>query len=254
MIHVLPHPEFHAIFETLGYVLGFGAYRAARRRAGDVLEEEQRWSVVAAALVGALAGSRVLGVLEQMPRVPIPLAQLITPTGGKTIVGALLGGWIAVEVVKKILGIRTRTGDLFALPLCLGIAVGRIGCFLAGLPDDTYGKPSRLPWSVDFGDGIGRHPTQAYEIVFLAVLALVLRRMATRPHAPGALFQTFLAAYLAWRLLIDFLKPEPLLAKLSLIQWACCAGLVAIGIRYVRDRQSAASSFTLNAMTREVPK
>jgi prolipoprotein diacylglyceryltransferase len=250
MFHVYPHPELHPIFETLGYALGFGAYKVARRHAGDVLEQEQRLSVIAAALVGALVGSRVLGVFEQMPRAPIVLAQWITPGGGKTIVGALLGGWIAVEVIKKILGIRTRTGDLFALPLCIGIAVGRIGCFLAGLPDDTYGKPSGLPWSVDFGDGIARHPTQAYEIVFLAGLALVLRRLAKRPHAAGDLFQMFLASYLAWRLLIDFLKPQPLVAKLSLIQWACCAGLVAIGIRYLRDRQIAASGLTLNAMTR----
>jgi prolipoprotein diacylglyceryltransferase len=93
-----------------------------------------------------------------------------------------------------------------------------------------------------------------YEIVFLALLALVLRRMATRPHVSGALFQTFLTAYLAWRLLIDFLKPEPVVANLTLIQWACCAGLVAIGIRYLRDRQSTASGLTLNALTREVPK
>ena len=254
MFHFSPHPGLHPVFETVGYALGFGAYKAARRHAGDVLEERQRWSVIAAAMVGALIGSRVLGVLEQAPRAPIALAQFITPGGGKTIVGGLLGGWIAVEIVKKIEGIRTRTGDLFALPLCLGIAVGRIGCLLAGLADDTYGKPSGLPWSVDFGDGIARHPVQAYELVFLAGLALVSRQWAKRPHASGALFQTFLTAYLAWRLLIDFLKPRPVLAELSLIQWACCAGLVIIGVRYVGDRRSAASGLTLNAVTREVLK
>jgi phosphatidylglycerol:prolipoprotein diacylglycerol transferase len=254
MFHVSPHPELHPIFETLGYAIGFGAYKAARRRAGDVLEDRQRWSLIAAAMVGALIGSRVLGVLEQTPRMPIALWQWIAPGGGKTIVGGLLGGWIAVEVVKKIEGIRTRTGDLFAVPLCIGIGVGRIGCLLAGLADDTYGNASGLPWSVDFGDGIARHPVQAYEMVFLAGLALVLRGCAKRPHAPGALFQTFLTAYLVWRLVIDFLKPQPLLAGLTLIQWACCAGLVAIGIRYVRDRRSAASGLHWNAMTREAPK
>ncbi len=253
MFHFSPHPELHPVFETLGYALGFGAYKAARRHAGDVLQERQRWSVIAAAMVGALAGSRVLGVLEQTPRLPITLAQWFTPGGGKTIVGGLLGGWIAVEIVKKIEGIRSRTGDLFALPLCLGIGVGRVGCYLAGLADDTYGKPSGLPWSMDLGDGIARHPVQAYEIVFLAGLALVLHRLAKRPHAPGDLFQRFLTAYLVWRLLIDFLKPQPLLADLSLIQWACCGGLVAIGIRYVRDRRNAASGLTLNPMTREAP-
>ncbi len=49
--------------------------------------------------------------------------------------------------MKRIAGIRSRTGDLFAVPLCVGIAIGRIGCFLAGLADDTYGKPTSLPWA-----------------------------------------------------------------------------------------------------------
>ena len=56
--------------------------------------------------------------------------------GGKTIVGVLIGGWIAVETVKNTLGIRVRTGDLLAIPLSVGIAIGReVGCFLTGLSD-----------------------------------------------------------------------------------------------------------------------
>jgi len=104
----------------------------------------------------------------------------------KTIVGGLIGGLIAVEIVKKIAGIRTPTGDLFAIPLCVGIAVGRIGCFLTGLDDGTFAVATTLPWGINFGDGIARHPTQLYEIVFLLVLAAVLWRMAPRVR-PGDL-------------------------------------------------------------------
>jgi hypothetical protein len=39
-----------------------------------------------------------------------------------------------------------------------------------------------------------------------------------------------MAAYLAWRLLIDFLKPQPLIGGMNLIQWTCVAGLLALGI------------------------
>jgi phosphatidylglycerol:prolipoprotein diacylglycerol transferase len=228
-MHVTAHPALHPVFEALGYAAGYAVYKGLRARAGDALSEERRWVVIAAAAVGALAGSRVLGLLEQVPRIGWHWQMLLAP-GGKTIVGGLLGGWLAVELAKRIMGVRARTGDLFAIPLCVGIAVGRIGCFVAGLADDTYGKPTTLPWGVDFGDGVARHPTQLYEIGFLVCLAAALWWMSRRPHAEGALFRMFLGAYLAWRLAIDFIKPQPLVAGMNLIQWACVAGLVAVAI------------------------
>ena len=228
MLHLGSHATWHSVFETLGYALGYAAYKRQRRRQDDLLQEEQRWAVIAAAAVGALLGSRLLGVLEQAPRLHITWQMLLLPGGGKTIVGGLLGGWLAVEVAKHVAGIQSRTGDLFALPLCIGIGVGRIGCLLAGLADDTFGTPTRLPWGVDFGDHIARHPTQLYEILFLTALGGCLWRRGRHPHTQGMLFRVFLAAYLAWRLLIDLIKPQPLMAGLNAIQWACLVGLSAL--------------------------
>ena len=110
--------------------------------------------------------------------------------GGKTIVGALTGGLIAVELLKRYIGLRHSTGDLYAIPLALGIAIGRIGCFLTGLPDNTYGTPARLPWAVDFGDGIPRHPTQLYEIAFLLLLIPLLYRALQEIYKPVILSGT----------------------------------------------------------------
>jgi phosphatidylglycerol:prolipoprotein diacylglycerol transferase len=228
-MHVHPHPGLHPVFEALAYAVGYAFYKLLRARNGDALNEERRWLIIAATAMGALAGSRILGLLEQAPRVGFHWQSLLVP-GGKTIVGGLLGGWLAVEIAKPLLDIHTRTGDLFAIPLCLGIAIGRIGCFLAGLADDTYGKPTSLPWAIDFGDGIPRHPTQLYEIAFLLLLAAVLYWLSRRPHGNGALFRVFMAAYLTWRLLIDFIKPQPLLHGMNVIQWACVAGLMALAI------------------------
>ena len=148
------------------------------------------------------------------------------PGGGKTIVWRAAGRVArAVECMKRVQGIRTRDGGSVCRATVCRIAVGRVGCLLAGLADDTYGKATQLPWGVDFGDEVLRHPTQAYEILFLASLAIALRWMSRRPHRNGAVFRMFLAAYLVWRLLIDFLKPQPLVSGLNAIQWACCAGL-----------------------------
>jgi prolipoprotein diacylglyceryltransferase len=156
--------------------------------------------------------------------------------GGKTVVGGLLGGIAGVELVKLAIGEKRATGDLFALPLCVGIAVGRVGCFLAGLPDHTYGLATRLPWGVDFGDGVRRHPTQLYEIVALALIALWIVRARPRllrgPLVRGDLFRGFVSFYLAFRFSLEWIKPEPRpWLGLSGIQLAALLGL----IYYARD-------------------
>jgi len=250
MLSIGSHQGWHPVFETLGYVAGYVAFRRARMRRGDVIDEPKRWTVIAAAAVGALVGSRVLGLAEQWPTVIAAarsrhiLALLFTP-GGKTIVGGLLGAWLAAEFIKRFSGIESRTGDLFAIPLCIGIAVGRVGCLVAGLADDTFGKPTNLPWAVDFGDGIGRHPVQLYEILFLALLAFLLSRPM---HLPGgARFRIFLAAYLGWRLAIDFLKPQPLIAGMNVIQWACAAGLTILAIQFLTDLRASRKKDLIHA-------
>jgi phosphatidylglycerol---prolipoprotein diacylglyceryl transferase len=238
MVSLHPHPAWHPVFEALGYVTGYAVFRRVRLREGDALAESQRWVVIAAAAVGALIGSRLLGLAEQWPSLQVAwrsghlLAVALTP-GGKTIVGGLLGAWVAVEIVKRFQGIRRRTGDLFVLPLCVGIAVGRVGCLMAGLADDTYGKPTKLPWAVNLGDGIGRHPVQVYEIIFLLLVGLALSR--DWRLAEGTRFRIFLASYLAWRLAIDFLKPQPMIDGLSVIQWVCVGVLLLLAALQVND-------------------
>jgi phosphatidylglycerol:prolipoprotein diacylglycerol transferase len=239
-----PYPGLHPVFETLAYAVGYAVYRRSRDRTGDILPDDHRWLIIAAASIGALFGSRLLGLLEEIPITQLTWRNLLMP-GGKTIVGGLLGGWVAVEIAKRLKHIHSRTGDLFAVPLCIGIAIGRIGCLLAGLADDTYGTPTSLPWGVDFGDGIPRHPTQLYEILFLTLLAFALRRYDRRPHSDGATFRLFLAAYLAWRLAIDFIKPQPLHHGLNFIQWACIGGLLALApsiLEAFRHEQTAVRS------------
>lgn len=139
-----------------------------------------RWAAVAAAVAGAVLGSRLLFWLEDPIATLRNLHDPASLIAGKTIVGALIGGLITVELIKRYIGLRTSTGDLYAIPLAAGIAIGRIGCFLTGLSDNTYGTPTKLPWGVNFGDGIPRHPTQLYEIAFLVALIPLLYRTLNR--------------------------------------------------------------------------
>jgi len=215
------HP--HLVFETLAYAIAFRVYLAMRKRHGDALDDGNRWWIVAAAAMGAVLGCKVLYWFEDPAAT---LAHWHDPAflmGGKTIVGALIGGLFFVEIAKHHLEIKRRTGDLFVVPLCVGIAIGRIGCFLTGPEDHTGGVATTLPWGVNFGDGVPRHPTQLYEVLFALTLGVFLWRQSKRPHAEGDLFRLFMVGYFAFRLLCDFLKPDDVRVFLGLtaIQWAC---------------------------------
>ena len=202
------HP--HLVFELLGYAAGYAAYRVLRARTPDPIPDRTRWIVLTAAAVGAALGSRVAFWLDDPAFTWAHRGEPAFWIGGKSIVGGLLGGWAAVEWAKRRVGETRATGDLYVAPLALGLAIGRVGCFLTGLSDHTYGVATTLPWGVDFGDGVRRHPTQLYESLFalgLAALAIAgLRRPARRS---GALFLAFVIAYLLYRVALETIKPGP---------------------------------------------
>lgn len=217
------HP--HQLLETLAWGAALAAYVQARRRHTDVIDPRGRWLVTIAAVLGGLLGSRLLYVLEDPTALARQWSEPAYLSGGKTVVGGLIGGVLAVEWAKARLGMRIATGDLFVVPLLLGIGIGRVGCFLTGLDDATYGVATSLPWGVDFGDGIPRHPTQLYEVAFLAVFGawLVTRVPADTP--PGTRFAWLVVGYMAFRLGVDFLKPGARVGGLTVIQWAALATL-----------------------------
>ncbi len=237
------HP--HQLFESLAYLISLLVFLALRNRFRDMVLPSARWAAIAFAVSGGALGSKLLYLAEDPHFTWSHRTDLQYLVGGKTIVGALVFGVLFVEVMKRKAGIRESTGDLYALPLAVGIAIGRIGCFLTGLTDNTYGVRTSLPWGVDFGDGVARHPTQLYEIVFLLALIPVLYRIiaglsisnraeerASCVFRAGDAFKVFMVAYLSFRLVCDFFKPyPPIFLDLGAIQWACVAGL----LYYSRD-------------------
>jgi prolipoprotein diacylglyceryltransferase len=224
MIHWTGNPSVHFFFEALGYVAAVVVYIALRRRRGDAVTDDVRAAVFAGAAAGALIGSRLL----------------VWPDG-KTIVGGLAGGLIGVELAKKILGVRRSTGDLLVLPLITAMSIGRIGCFLTGPIDHTEGNPTTLPWGIAIGDSVRRHPVALYEIAFLLLLCPITEWVRRRSSHSGDAFRTFLGSYFAFRLLVDFLKPDPppLFLHLTAIQWACVGGLIYYALTFSNDERHA---------------
>ncbi|MFT4735582.1 MAG: phosphatidylglycerol:prolipoprotein diacylglycerol transferase [Algoriphagus sp.] len=84
-----------------------------------------------------------------------------------------------------------------AYPLLLALFDGHTGCFLKALDDDTFGQAFNLPWAIDFGDGLRRHLTQLYELVFVLLLASSIDYLEKRyTFENGFRFRFFLFCFL----------------------------------------------------------
>lgn len=227
----------HRVFESLAYTIAYLAYQRARRRQGDSLGDGPRWELLAVAALGGLLGSRLLALVAD------PAAFAGDSWGqallrAKTVTGGLIGGTLAVEAAKWRWGIRQRTGDPQAVALALGIGIGRIGCFLTGISDHTFGDPTTLPWAMDLGDGVLRHPVALYESLYCLALAGLLRRLEGRQPQRGDLFRLFMLGYFGWRFCIEFIKPAPLYGALNAYQWAS----LLVCLAYSRDALRMARS------------
>lgn len=151
---------------------------------------------------------------------------------GRSIAGALFGAITAIELFKLARGISGSTGLLFVPAFSTSVAVGRLGCFFSGLGDHTYGVATGLPWGVNLGDGVMRHPVQLYEAACMAgflIFALVM--LARRQQffmANG--FYLMVVWYGAQRFVWEFLKPYGKLIGPFNIFHFLCAGLILYGL------------------------
>jgi prolipoprotein diacylglyceryltransferase len=221
----------HLLFDMAAWISAWAIGRAVSRRffATGTRTPLRDPGYFIALGIGAIAGALLFGSLN------MNLAgfwQL-----GHSIAGAVAGGIVGVEIYKPIAGIRGSTGGQFVAPLALGIAVGRFGCFFAGLPDYTYGTPTALPWGVDFGDGIARHPVQLYEsaamLLFLGVYLNGLRAGVPVFRSKG--FYLFTGWYGVQRFAWEFLKPYPAVIGPFNTFHLICIALVAYSVFMMRQ-------------------
>jgi len=215
-------------------LLAVGVFFLARRLAPATpgvtkLPRRQKLWLAFAAFVGGVFGGKFPFLFDAGG----PLAIATWSADGKSITTALIGAYLAVELTKAWLGIRIKTGDSWAFPLTLSLAVGRWGCFFNGC---CYGQPCDLPWAVDFGDGVPRHPTQVYESLFhLGMAGIVLWLTFTNRLVTHRL-QFYLIAYGIFRCITEYIRPEPRdLFGLTFYQWAAAALALGLALQWERE-------------------
>ncbi|MBV8491498.1 MAG: prolipoprotein diacylglyceryl transferase [Candidatus Eremiobacteraeota bacterium] len=200
---------------TVAYAVAVAVFWWMARRRGMPADVASR--VMGAGLLGGLLGAN--------------LAQLLaTGLPGKTIEGGILGGWIAVVAAKRYFGISRSTGDLFALAIPAGEAIGRIACFVGGC---CYGKAASVAWAVH-DHGLWRHPSQLYLALGAAACFGLLFAIERRRLLPeNGLFYLGGMLFCVDRFIVDFFRDvAPIGGSLTLAQIGCCIGFALFAWKF----------------------
>ena len=189
-------------------------------------ERQQYYRLQGITLVGAILGMKfaVLTGDGLWPLRPFHgWAELLL--SGRSIVGALLFGFIAAEVAKPLLRYPLPPNDRFAVVLPFSIATGRLGCWISGC---CLGVEMHGPMALTAADGVSRFPAALVEMVFHMAAGATLWQLWRRKRLVGRLFALYLMAYGAFRFGSEFWRVTPkAFAGLSAYQWMCLAMIAA---------------------------
>jgi phosphatidylglycerol:prolipoprotein diacylglycerol transferase len=197
--------------------------------------------VYIAALAGAFIGAKLVYLLAEGWMhfgAPDMWRQLAT---GKSILGALLGGYAAVELAKRFVGYQRATGDWFAFIAPVGIIIGRIGCLTYGC---CLGRVCEPAWyTMNDVTGTPRWPAVPAEIVFNVAAMVVFYFLRRAQKLSGQHFHLYLMAYGAFRFFHEFLRDTPRVAgPVSGYQIAALAVFALGAIGFVLRRNRALST------------
>jgi len=222
----------YSVFVLAAIVVSFGMW-------SYLVHRDKRLAIIyLAALGGAFLGAKLIYfAAEGWIFATAPDRWLIWATG-KSILGALLGGYAGVELAKKVLGFAQPTGDWFALVAPCGIALGRVGCLLHGCCLGKVCPPSW--WTLRDVHGVSRWPAVPIEIAFNVVAVSCFVVFRGKRLFPGQHFHLYLVGYGLFRFLHEWMRDTPrVLFGLSGYHFAALAVLFLGIVGWIRRSRCA---------------
>jgi phosphatidylglycerol:prolipoprotein diacylglycerol transferase len=263
--------EFAISPHGLGIAVGFlaGAYVFTHEASKRGYPEESYNSILTALLIGTIVGSRLGYVFTHFSEFHNLVDILKVYQGGLSQLGGVVGAILFGYVVVHRRGLPFLRGlDAAAIPIPLGVIIGRVGDLIIG---DHLGKPTswllafryhggqlsgytcelghcftglsrRLSQTITtsdatltdsqgrvLGHGVGVHQTALYDMLLTMALLLVLVYLNRKQRRTGILFLTYIVWYGSGRILTDFLRVENRFFGLTGSQWTSTVA-VSLGV------------------------
>jgi phosphatidylglycerol:prolipoprotein diacylglycerol transferase len=255
----------YGLMMALGFLAADYVIRLECIRRG--LDPEYSSSIVIAAAVAGLIGSRVYAILDDLPTYLADPKSMIFSGSGFVFYGGMIGGLIGAYLVSRWYRIGLGvTMDMCGPALAIGQAIGRIGCQLSG--DGDWGLPSTLPWAMSYPKaivgwnsdtvlklddhyrlvsgyfpGVRVHPAPIYETILYVGVFTILWSMRKTSHPAGRIMYWYLLLGGAARFIVEFWRINPrvfyMLSEAQLI----AIGMMVIGgvaLLLTREKEPAA--------------
>lgn len=214
----------HGLGIAFGYFIGtIVLTRRARARGFD---EDHAWNAASLSVVGGIVGARLAYVVGNLSSFESPVEWLQVYKGGISIIGGLLGGFLAGYLYCRKKGLNfLQLSDLGAPGIAIGTAIGRIGDLAIG---DHLGKQTSGWWGWEYKggelisppqciydtvdtcirQGVVVHQTALYDSVWSLVIFGLLMKLDKKRRRTGFLTLTWAALYASGRILTDFARVD----------------------------------------------
>lgn len=215
---VFGHPVYaFGVMIALAFLLG--ALWIVQRGKAQGFSEELFLEATLWIVVSGLVGARLFYIFF------FPALFFKDPFGVLFNQGGLVwyGGMIAVTLTVWLFCKRhqiafNKLGDIVTPPAALGLAIGRIGCLLAGC---CYGAPCELPWAIQYPPGHETfphhvHPSPLYESISLLIVTFLLAWIDRYKKFDGATTWLFFVLYGIVRFVLEYYRGDRLVWLVSL--------------------------------------
>lgn len=245
----------YGVLVATGVIVGLFVARWQARKQG--LNADQIWNLGIYMVLIALFGSKLWLVLGDLPYYwhnPREIFSFATLQSGGDIFGGVMFGllFIILYAYRQKLSYLVLA-DVFAAPLALGHAIGRMGCFSAGC---CWGKPTTMPWGITFTNPLAAQlvgtplnvrlqPTELYGAGVELINFLILIWLGRRKRFTGELVATWMILYGIERGIIEFFRGDPgrgmmFGGTVSFMQFVCVAMILFGSWLFVKNRSQRA--------------
>lgn len=136
-----------------------------------------------------------------------PVSILYIWQGGMSFHGGMLGVFVALYLFgRKNAMTFFQVSDFIAPMVPIGLGAGRMGNFIN---KELMGRPAEaaIPWAMDFGDQIARHPSSLYQALTEGLLLFIVLWIYSSKYRPlMAVSAAFMFFYGCFRFSTEFFR------------------------------------------------